>query len=198
MKKKSIIIGLAVIAVLGGAGAAVAAESTGTYIGKQKAMAAALKAVPGQVTEVDLDREHGTAIYEIEVRKTDGTGKDVDIDVNALTGKVVSIIEDDDDDNRKQTSSNPTDTATSSGKEITAEQAKKLAVAQVKGDVISTKSEWDDGIKQFDVKIRTSDGIAEVELAASNGKLISIDYDNDFNDDDLDDDDQYDDQDDRD
>lgn len=56
----------------------------------------ALKQVTdGKVTKVELDRDHGRYVYEIELRTAQG---EADVDIDASTGKVLSFDQDFDDE----------------------------------------------------------------------------------------------------
>lgn len=56
----------------------------------------ALKQVTGgKVTKVELDRDNGRYVYEIELRTTQG---EADVDIDANTGKVLSVDQDFDDE----------------------------------------------------------------------------------------------------
>ena len=58
---------------------------------------------PGQVLEAELEREHGQAVYEIEIAST--TGAVTEITVDAHSGELLSSkIEDDDDDHEYEKS----------------------------------------------------------------------------------------------
>jgi uncharacterized membrane protein YkoI len=244
--------------VLGGAGAAFAAGApAGDYIGKAKAKQIALQAVPGTVTDVDLERHSGTVYYEVDIDRKDDF-RESDVYIDAVSGKVLRIVEDDDDDRRSASvseagtgthaaqgtnatgqspsatapaaSSKPTAAAkpaqsaeTSASKpasgaaggatknNISSERAVEIAMQAVKGELIRVKTDRDDGRLEYEVKLKTANGTAEVEIAASSGKVLDIDYDNDrddrdddddwddddrYGDDDWDDDDRYDDDDD--
>ncbi|GBG06579.1 hypothetical protein PAT3040_01108 [Paenibacillus agaridevorans] len=242
MIKKSWIIGAGLVAVLGGTGAAFAAGAPAAdYIGKAKAKQIALQAVPGTVTDVDLERHSGTVYYEVDIdRKEDF--READVYIDAISGKVLRIVEDDDDDDRRSesvsgtaTTVNPSAPATESSSAsatskpaattkpaqstaasaskpaagaansgsaataaniITAERAVEIAKQAVKGELIRVETERDDGRLEYEVKLKTANGTAEVEIAASSGKVLDIDYDNDRDDwDDDDDDDDWDDDD---
>ncbi|WP_337098717.1 PepSY domain-containing protein [Paenibacillus sp. YIM B09110] len=201
MKRKGWIIGLGLIVALGGTSAAVAAEGVTSYIGKIKAKQIALNAAPGTVTDIELDRERNTVYYEVDIDRKD-TFQDVDVHVDAATGKVLKVKNDDDDTPRTTTApttaptTSPTSapSAESASTTITKEQAGKLAQQKVKGEVIRVETDWDDGMKKFEVKLRTAAGRAEVDIAAATGKVLDVDYDND--DDDNDDDNDNDDDDD--
>lgn len=64
----------------------------------------ALRAVPGEVLEVELEREHGALVYEIDILARDGWVRRVILD--ARTGAVLDVArprfgDDDDDDDRE-------------------------------------------------------------------------------------------------
>lgn len=200
--KKSWMLGVGLVVALAGTSAVVAAEAATAYIGKEKAKQIALKEAPGKVTDVDLERKRSVAYYEVEIDRQDSQ-REVDVHVEAVTGKVLKVEEDDDNrkwaatpviGNGKGTASKP---ATAS-KSITKEQATKLAQQAVKGEVIRVETDWDDDDKEYEVTLRTASGYAEVEISASTGKVLDIDYDDDDDDYDDDHDDDHDDDDDRD
>lgn len=202
--KKSWMLGVGLVVALAGTSAVVAAEAATAYIGKEKAKQIALKEAPGKVTDIDLERKRSVVYYEVEIDRQD-SGREVDVHVEAVSGKVLKVEDDDDDDrkwaatpvigNDKGTASKP---ATATNKSITKEQAGKLAQQAVKGEVIRVETDWDDGDKEYEVTLRTASGYAEVEISASTGKVLDIDYDDDDDYDDDHDDDYDDDDDDRD
>lgn len=57
-------------------------------ITKQQAQETALKEVPGQIVESDLEREHGKLLYSFDIKTKDGI-KEVQID--ALDGKLLGV-----------------------------------------------------------------------------------------------------------
>ncbi|GIO40808.1 PepSY domain-containing protein [Paenibacillus apis] len=204
--KKSWMLGVGLVVALAGTSAVVAAEAATAYIGKEKAKQIALTEAPGKVTDVDLERKRSVVYYEVEIDRQD-SGREVDVHVEAVTGKVLKV-ENDADDDRKVTAAaatataatgNGTDTASkpaTSTKSITKEQAVTLAEQAVKGEVLRVETDWDDDDKEYEVTLRTASGYAEVEISASTGKVLDIDHDDDDDyDDDYDDDhdDDYDD-----
>ena len=193
MNKKNLVIALAIVATLGGTGAAIAKDAVNQgnmHIGVDKAKAIALQKVNGVVTSIELEREDGQVYYEVEVRQKNND-EEFDVHVEATTGKVLGVVADDDDDRqiKKQPSHAKKQTTT-----ISVDHAKKLALQAVSGQVVKVEKDREDGVLVYEIKIKTSKGIAEVEIAAANGKLVSIDYDNDHDHDD-DHDDDYDDRD---
>lgn len=202
--KQRWMIALAIVATIGGTGAAVAAESTSqskTDIDQSKAKAIALQEVPGTIDSIEREREHGKVYYEVEVRKSNKVDE-VDVYVDANTGKVLAVVEDqDDEDDRNELKSSNTASAVTPSPSIeqktaiSKEQASKLAVQAVKGQVVKVDKDTDDGVVLYEVKLKTSDGIVEVEIDATNGEVLSIDYDDHFDDNDHDDHDDNDDND---
>lgn len=76
--------------------AAASVKSQGkTLIGVAKAEAAALKAAPGQVESIELEKKAGSTYYEIEIQQT---RQEIDVRVDAYTGKVLSVRKDKDSD----------------------------------------------------------------------------------------------------
>ncbi|RXZ82107.1 hypothetical protein EBB07_12345 [Paenibacillaceae bacterium] len=200
MKKKGLIVAIVAFAVIGGTGAAFASGAV-SYIGTDKAAKAALKEVPGTVTEVEFEHKNGKAYYEVEVQKKDSR-EDTDVYIDAISGKVLAVHDDHDDDRKKPSVTAKPDASANAGKSakntaavgakvITKDRAIELAQQVVKGELIKVDKERNDGIQKYEVKLRTSEGTAEVEIHATNGKVLSIDYDryDDDDNDDFDDDD---------
>lgn len=65
-------------------------------ISEEKAVALALKKVPGTVKDVDKENEGGRWYYFVEIETKDG--READVQVNAASGAIVSVTWDDDDD----------------------------------------------------------------------------------------------------
>lgn len=53
------------------------------------AMETANQQVPGEIVKVELDREHGMLVYEVEIMTQEGVKYEVDI--NANTGEVLNV-----------------------------------------------------------------------------------------------------------
>lgn len=79
-------------AVVGTVSAQSAAEATG--ISEDEAIALALTEVAGEVEEVELEKEDGMRVYEIEI--VDANGQEFEIEIAADTGNVIEIEAEDD------------------------------------------------------------------------------------------------------
>jgi uncharacterized membrane protein YkoI len=70
-----------------------AADATG--LTEEQIIAIALTEVPGDVTDVELERERGKRIYEVEIRTQDGT--EMEVEIAADTGDILRVEAEDDD-----------------------------------------------------------------------------------------------------
>lgn len=201
MKKTMWVSALCGVIVLGGTYTAVSASGTAEksseqavtaaaaantkLIGKAKAKQIALGAQAGRVDSVELEREHGAVYYEVEIKQ--GL-EEYDVYIDAYTGTVLHVVNDDlDDKNRSQTttakepvpSSSPSSTtaAATSVKVTTKEQAGTIAANYTNGTVVKVEKDVDDGQVIYEVDLTIDGGKAEVEIAASTGKVISVDKD---------------------
>lgn len=65
------------------------AVETGRALSLRRILPLALHAVPGEVLEVELEREHGRLVYEIDILAHDGRVRTVILD--ASTGAVLGV-----------------------------------------------------------------------------------------------------------
>ena len=90
MDRKKLTVGAVAVGVLAlGGGVAIAAQQQGQEpkVDEAAAEKAALSAVQGEVREIELEREGGAAIYEVEVAGNDG--KLHEVMVSADDGQVI-------------------------------------------------------------------------------------------------------------
>jgi uncharacterized membrane protein YkoI len=59
-------------------------------ISEDEAKKIALKAVPGKITDVQIEKKKGENMYVVEVQPAKG-GKEVDVVIHMVTGKVMAI-----------------------------------------------------------------------------------------------------------
>ncbi|MFI7290249.1 PepSY domain-containing protein [Streptomyces anulatus] len=168
-----------------------------TRITLDQAVAAALKSVPGTVTEAELDDDdddNGRAVWELDVRGSDKKWHDVTVD--AGNGKVLKTRDDDNDDRDRNA---PRSSA------VTLNQAADAALKTAPGTVTSIDLDDDDdddrrgNVLRWDIDVTGKDGKQhELRVDAKTGK-VTVDRDDDGDDDRADDrDDRGDDRDDRD
>ncbi len=78
---------VAVVVLALGGGVAIAAQQQEEPKIDRAAEKAALNAVPGEVKETELEREGGSAVYEVEVASEDGKLHEVTVD--ASNGRIL-------------------------------------------------------------------------------------------------------------
>ncbi|ALC27480.1 PepSY domain-containing protein [Streptomyces sp. CFMR 7] len=167
-----------------------------TTITLDQAVAAALKSVPGTVTEAELDDDDddhgGRTVWELDVHGSDKKWHDVTVD--ATTGKVLKTRQDDDNDDR--------DRHAPRSAPVTLNAAADAALKTAPGRITSIDLDDDDddgrrgNVLRWDVDITGKDGKHhELKVDAKTGK-VTVDRDDDGDDDRDDADDRNDDRDD--
>lgn len=63
------------------------ADATG--LTEEQVIEIALMEVPGEVTEVDLERNRGQEVYEVEILGADGT--ETEVEISAESGKILKV-----------------------------------------------------------------------------------------------------------
>ncbi|MFE4380308.1 PepSY domain-containing protein [Streptomyces cyaneofuscatus] len=154
-----------------------AAKSAG--ISLDQAVAAALKSVPGTVTQAELDRDDddhdGRTVWELDVRGSDKKWHDVTVDAD--NGKVLKTRDDDRDDHAPRSST------------VTLKQAADAALKTAPGSITSIDLDDDDDDKggkgnvlRWDVDVAGKDGKQhELKVDAKTGK-VTVDRDDDGDD----------------
>jgi uncharacterized membrane protein YkoI len=80
-------------ALVGAVSAQTAADATG--LSEAQAIEIALLEVAGDVQEVELERDDGMMVYEVEI--VDAEGQEYEIEIAADTGEVIEVEAEDDD-----------------------------------------------------------------------------------------------------
>lgn len=202
--KRKIVISAVTAAVLVGGGAATAvaltdddshdratgssASSGGTTarVVVEDAMAAAVGAVPGTVTEAELDDEDGVPVWELDVYGSDKVWHDVTVD--AGNGKVLGEHTSDDNDDRDRQA--PRSASVSSAAAVDA------ALRATPGTVTSIELDDDHdqggGTLHWEVDVRGEDGKQhELNVDAKTAKVTADRADDDHDRDDADHDDNH-------
>ncbi|MFD8471235.1 PepSY domain-containing protein [Streptomyces globisporus] len=175
------------------------AAAKNARISLDQAVAAALKSVPGTVTQAELDRDDddhdGRAVWELDVRGSDKKWHDVTVD--AGNGKVLKTRDNNNDDRDDHA---PRSSA------VTLNDAAAAALKTAPGTITSIDLDDDDDddngsrsdVLRWDVDVAGKDGKQhELRVDAKTGK-VTVDRDDDGDDRDDRADDRNDDRDDRD
>ena len=143
---------------------------------KKKALAdAGVKAKDATFKKAKLDKDNGVAVYEIEFVTAK---KKYDYEINAKTGKirekeVEKLPQKNSKSNSKQTSS----------KNITAAEAKKIALSDAKvaakdATFKKAKLDKDNGVAVYDIEFVTANKEYDYEINAKTGKIREKDVEN--------------------
>ncbi|MEU0306950.1 PepSY domain-containing protein [Streptomyces cyaneofuscatus] len=160
------------------------AAAKGSGISLDQAVAAALKSVPGTVTQAELDRDDddhdGRTMWELDVRGSDKKWHDVTVDAD--NGKVLKTRDDDNDDRDDHAPRSST---------VTLKQAADAALKTAPGSITSIGLDDDDdddgkgnkgNVLRWDVDIAGKDGKShELRVDAKTGK-VTVDRDDDGDD----------------
>lgn len=164
----------------------VGAASDKAYIGEEKAKQAALAhagLAEQDVTihKLKLDFEDGQVEYEVEFFTST---REYEYDINAKTGEILSYDTEEIAPSHSSDSSESSSSSTSGGAQtgrISMEKAKQIAlqhagVSASSATFYKAKLDRDDGLELYELKFYTSGREYEYELRASDGAVLSYDY----------------------
>ncbi|MGD6793270.1 PepSY domain-containing protein [Metabacillus indicus] len=142
------------------------AEEQNLKISYERAKEIVLKEKKGSISEMELEQQADGWVYEAEVKSK---GKEYDFTINADTGEVTEMNEDDDSSDNGKINQDRV--------KVTMEEAKKLALKEVKGEVTEAELESDDGQAVYKFEIMAEDGReAEVEISAESGEMVKTEW----------------------
>ncbi len=190
-KNTAIAVGILVTLVFGGAfifskGFDVFAQKTETMqqtkITKEQAQKIALERVKGTIEDGELETENGILIYSFDIRNEKGTITEIQVD--AKTGKIVSVEEENAEQEAAEKSKEQMETneseeadeaALAAQAKITKAEAEKIALNRASGKVEDGELEMENGKLVYSFDIRNAKGtITEVQVDAKDGKIVSV------------------------
>ncbi|MED1782054.1 PepSY domain-containing protein [Brevibacillus fortis] len=126
----------------------------------------------GIITEWKLDEEDGFLVYKAEIKNKH---QEFDVYVDAMTGEVWQTVDHDDNDDHDGDND---DQWKNQQVKISVEQAKKIALAKVNGNIKSIKLDEDDNQYVYDVEVKTAKGQeVDLEISATTGAVLDVDWD---------------------
>ncbi|MGA9845219.1 MAG: PepSY domain-containing protein [Nitrososphaeraceae archaeon] len=179
MKKKLLIGTLGAALVFGGALAVSATNNDDvsktnktkvekTFLSTDEVEKIALKEVAGIVEEIELEKQAGKSVYEVDIEKDN---IDYTLHIDAYSGEIYTIDSDNDDDNNHSHNGQNNQNIIS--------QADAIAIAEkaVNGKVVEIEKDEDDGLIKYEVELKTDRGEVKVEIDASTGKVLEVELD---------------------
>lgn len=179
MKKWMAIPALAGVVALGGMAIGANAEksdvvlpTTKEFLTIEEVKAIAVKAVGGNVMEIEFERKKSGAMYEVEVKSK---GVEYDLDIDAKTGKVLRTDKNNDDDDYYDDDK----VLNYDGKLLTMDEAVAIAKKQAKGKVSKVELDDDDGKLYYEIEIKDGKYEYEFEIDAITGEVLEFEKDRD-------------------
>ncbi|MEK5531755.1 PepSY domain-containing protein [Viridibacillus sp. FSL R5-0468] len=157
---KKMITALAItgsLAVSGVVAAAGIQTNSGKILSSEEITKKALSYVKGTVYKVELDKEKGVQVYEIDVR---GKSKEYELTLDAKTGKLLE----------KKTETTKVSNSVNNKKVIGLAKAKEIALKSVKGSVKKAKLDREDGI--YEIEIIRAGYEYDFDINAYTGKIV--------------------------
>lgn len=140
---------------------------------QEKAKEIAMRLTGGTIAETGYGTSNGKEVYYVET--TDGT-TETEVEIDATTGEVLSVeIESADDEDEMKISS--------SGAKISEEQAKKIAVAEIGGEVTEVDTDRKNGKDAWEVEIKKDGEYADVLIDMETGEVLAIEWEDNEDDD---------------
>ncbi|CAH8706690.1 PepSY domain-containing protein [Paenibacillus thiaminolyticus] len=186
--KRTFIAGIAGLLLLGGAvgGVAAADKANGAVksssygselLTSKQAEEIALREVNGDIRSVELKKENGRMVFEVEIRTADGRD-DNEVTLDAVSGKVLQVEWDDDDDADERHRERRQGQAQDRTAAISKKQAIAIALQDTPGRVI----EADSGKHVYEIEIRNGNREVEYKIDKFTGKIVEKDVDDDDDD----------------
>ncbi|WP_197258474.1 PepSY domain-containing protein [Paenibacillus dendritiformis] len=184
--KRAFIASVAGLLLLGGAAGTANGSVKSLTHGNQiltskQAEEIALREINGDIRSVELKKENGRTVFEVEIVTADGRD-DNEVTLDAVSGKVLKVERDDDDD----ADDRQRERRQGQAKERTASISKKQAIAIALQDTPGKVIEADSDKHVYEIEIRSGNRDIEYKIDKYTGKIVEKDVD------DADDDDEWD------
>jgi uncharacterized membrane protein YkoI len=158
----------------------VSATSSGP-VSADQARQAAQQQLPGAtVTKTDLDRDHGRAVWEVDLNRGQ---RGYEVRIDGTTGKIISVHAEHRDDNgdHNDSGNRAAGASAASGKadgaavSVSADQARQIAQQKLPGATVTeTDLDRDHGRAVWEVDLNGGQRGYEVHVDGSTGKIISV------------------------
>lgn len=134
-----------------------------TVITSKRAVEIAQDSFAGRVTELELDKDDGRLIYEVDLRSSN---EEAEIEIDAYTGEVL-VIEIETNKSNKYNS-----TVQDFDRLIGAEKAIEIAQEEFGGRVTELELDKEDGRLIYEVELMSEKQKAEMEIDAYTGEVV--------------------------
>ncbi|GAA0361256.1 PepSY domain-containing protein [Bacillus horti] len=205
MKKTwiSVLLGAVLIAAVGFGIQQTFASPTGQPMSIDEASKIVTDKYPGNVTEVELEKERGKLVYEIDLKGPQG---EYDVKLDAVTGEILKVkqekvLQGNEQSNSNQQNenqgSNTNDREAATGGEqqqtpestqaqqnsttmISMDEAVAIALERVPGTLKEAELDRDDGRLVYEIEIKTETGEADIDVDAYTGEIVYFSIESDL------------------
>lgn len=199
MKKTwlTVLISAIIIAAIGFGIQQTLASPSGTPMSIQDASQIVTEKYAGQITEVDLDKEKGKYVYEIELKGAQG---EYEVKLDAVSGDILKVkhkqetfpagnkesaeqqqdFQPVDTNEQASTEGNDGNTPTAPSR-ISVEEASRIALEKVPGIIKEIELDRDDGLLIYEIEIKTETGEAEIDINAYTGEIVYLSIETKYN-----------------
>jgi uncharacterized membrane protein YkoI len=136
-----------------------------TQVSQETCLQAALAKLDGEAVKLELKRERGMPVYEIEIA---GKGRTMEFECDANTGKIIE---------EEQEVGSPDDPLFKSKAKVSLGEAVKTALKAHPGKIVETEFEIEaNGDASYEFDIETDDGReVKLEVDAATGRIVEND-----------------------
>lgn len=162
-KKNKIISGVMAVTLAAGVGAysyTAHAANPKTKITMETAVQSAVEKEAGTPSGVELDKERGAYVYEVEIQ---GKTKETEVKIDADSGKIINV-------KKEKLESEMSGIQP----KISIEEAEKIAVEKVKGTLTEISLDHETGKLVYEAEVQSKTEEHEVEIDAETGKIIKV------------------------
>ncbi|MDZ5713115.1 PepSY domain-containing protein [Jeotgalibacillus haloalkalitolerans] len=133
----------------------------------EEAKEKALSEFEGVVESIELERQNGRMVYDIDI---DNGPEDVDLDMDAVTGEVLRSKTDWDDDDDRDSDVNSKDL-------LSKQEALDIATAEFTGKPEEIELDDDDGKMIYEIELKNGEQEAEFDIDAVTGDILNMEFD---------------------
>ncbi|WP_404408498.1 PepSY domain-containing protein [Jeotgalibacillus malaysiensis] len=142
-------------------------QSEEKLLSLEEAKEKALAAFEGVVESIELERETGRMVYDIDI---DNGPEEVDLDMDAVTGEILRSKTDWDDDDDRNAYAN-------TGDLLSKQEALDIATAEFNGKLEEIELDDDDGRMIYEIELKNGDREAEFDIDAVTGDILDMELD---------------------
>jgi len=148
-------------------------EERSSIITAEKATEIAINKIGGELKNIELEKENGKTIYEVDLAVSGY--KDIELDIDALSGEIIKVekeLKKETKEKMKETNVKPQ--KSNENTTITEEKAISIALGDLNGKVIEVDFDEDDN--EYEIEYITDNKKVEIKIHSQTGKILEEEY----------------------